>query len=363
MDAAVQALQLPGRANPIFLEGKLLPLQAEVAQKLNLRDGQVVQANLQPRGDEPFLMLRGQQVPLPAGAARLREGPVWLQVRATGQGWFLQPTPPPSSDPTQALVSRLNQLLFRPPGQADTAQLLQSGTLPKLLQTLGRPELLTLWQGWQQHMAQLSPQSLASAVAGALGQEVWLARGQMPGGLADPRQLMRKLLQALREHADQGEGLDGDLSLGDAIGQVRSALDNLESHQVQAAQAQAQQEMLLNVVIPFADADPVEMEFRRPPRQGHEKMPLTVNLHTRSRDLGEVWLRTQLQDLTQLDLTMWALREDVVQLAREQAPKLTRMLSQAGLNTQSLQILHGARPQPPRDWVPSGRGMVVNCSA
>jgi hypothetical protein len=195
-----------------------------------------------------------------------------------------------------------------------------------------------------------------------LGNEVWLARGQLPTS-TDPRQLMRKLLQALREHSASGEELDLDLSLDEGIGRIRASLDNLESHQVQAAQAQAQQEMLLNVVIPFVDADPVEMEFRRPARQGSDKMPLTVNLHTRSRDLGEVWLRTQLQDMTQLDLTMWALREDVVNMAREQAPRLTRMLGDAGLNMKSLQILHGARPAPARDWVPSGRGMVVDCAA
>ena len=168
MIEGAQALQnLPGRANPIFLEGRLLPLRAETAQALNLRDGQVVQANLLARGDQPWLILRGTPLPLPPGASRLREGPVWLQVRATGEGWFLQPTAAPTvqGDPTQALVSRLNQLLFRPPSMGDTSQLLQSGQLPKLLAQLGRADLLPLWQGWQQEMARMQPAMLARAVA------------------------------------------------------------------------------------------------------------------------------------------------------------------------------------------------------
>lgn len=361
MDAAQALQQLPGRANPIFLEGRLLPLRAETAQALNLRDGQVVQANLLARGDQPWLILRGTALPLPPGAARLREGPVWLQVRASGEGWFLQPTAAPTvqADPTQALVSRLNQLLFRPPSMADTSQLLQSGTLPKLLSQLGRAELLPLWQGWQQEMARMQPAMLARAVAGALGAEVWLARGLPPVG-TDPRQLLRRLMQALREHKPDD---DNALEFDDALGAVRASLDQLESHQVQAAQAQAQHELLLHLVIPFSDAEPVELEFRRPARQGQERMPLTVNIHTRSQDLGEVWLRTQLMNERQLDLTMWALRENVVLMAREHAPRLSGLLAEAGLDMHSLQIVHGARPATGQDWQPSGRGMVVDLAA
>lgn len=362
---AAQARQLPGRANPIFLEGKLLPLKAEVAQSLNLRDGQVIHANLQARADPPMLLLRGLNLPMPPGNWRLPDGPMWVQVRQTEQGWSLQPTTVPAqdADPTQALISRLNQLLFRPAAQADTSQLLQSGILPRLLQALQRQELTQLWGRWQQNMSQMSAGMLARAVAGALGNEVWLARGAGAGsGVTDPRQLLRRLLQVLRELPDEEVESLG-LDLGEAIRDIGASLDNLQSHQVQAAQAQAQHEMLLNLVIPFSDADPLELEFRRPARQGSERMPLTVNMHTRSQDLGELWLRTQLTGLQDLDLTMWALRAEVADMAREHSPNLTRLLTDAGLNMKSLQIVHGARPNAEQDWRPSGRGMVVDFSA
>jgi len=44
MIGAAEALPAQGRVQPIFLEGKLLPLPAATAAELNLHDGQVVQA-------------------------------------------------------------------------------------------------------------------------------------------------------------------------------------------------------------------------------------------------------------------------------------------------------------------------------
>ncbi|MEY3937777.1 MAG: hypothetical protein RL659_618, partial [Pseudomonadota bacterium] len=46
MISGAEALIAPGRINPIYLEGKLLPLQASTAAELGLKDGQVVQASV-----------------------------------------------------------------------------------------------------------------------------------------------------------------------------------------------------------------------------------------------------------------------------------------------------------------------------
>jgi hypothetical protein len=46
MISGAEALLAPGRINPIYLEGKLLPLQAATAAELGLKDGQVVQASV-----------------------------------------------------------------------------------------------------------------------------------------------------------------------------------------------------------------------------------------------------------------------------------------------------------------------------
>jgi hypothetical protein len=38
-------------------------------------------------------------------------------------------------------------------------------------------------------------------------------------------------------------------------------------------------------------------------------------------------------------------------------------LRAAGLNMRSFNVVHGARPAEASDWVPSGRGLVVDVSA
>ena len=42
---------LPGRLNPIYLEGRPLQLETSIAQQLGLRDGQIVQASVELRGE------------------------------------------------------------------------------------------------------------------------------------------------------------------------------------------------------------------------------------------------------------------------------------------------------------------------
>lgn len=218
------------------------------------------------------------------------------------------------------------------------------------------------WRSMQLSMGQLDVQSLAQAinraVLGALGPESRVLRG-LPALAEDPKQLLRRLIQALSR---EGDGEDGGAS--DSVQTLSRALDDIEASQVQTAQAQAQKELMINLMLPFVDADPIELQFRRAPRQeGEDPPPLTVNVHSRSQDLGEVWLKTQLPGLERVDLTMWALREGVVQQARARSGELAAQLSGAGLTLQSFQVIHGARPLAGVDWVPSGRGLVIDVRA
>ena len=65
MISGANALVEPGRIHPIFLEGKLLPLQAKAAAELGLKDGQVVQGNVRLQHDQPMLMLQGKAFAVP----------------------------------------------------------------------------------------------------------------------------------------------------------------------------------------------------------------------------------------------------------------------------------------------------------
>ncbi|MEY4662231.1 MAG: hypothetical protein RLZZ239_704 [Pseudomonadota bacterium] len=362
MIEAAGAQQLAGRANPIYLEGKLLPLAAPTAAELNLRNGQIIEAAVRLRDGQAFLHLKGQNLELPANTA-------WrdahnLMVRAqqnAGGAWALQLLPPNTLPaPVSSGISRLAALLFRPPAQGELAQLFKPGTLEVLAQQLNRPDLAQQWRAMQLSMATISPQVLSQAVAANMGAEVWLARG-LPPPPDDPRQLLRRLIQAMKQ-ADTNGSLD-EIELDTPLSRLVSGLDSLESHRIQAAQAQAQSEVLLHLTLPFADAEPAELVFRRPPRQPGQDMPWTVNVHASSQDLGPVWLRTQLFQKEQVEMTMWAVQQDVVTQAKAKAPELSALLSDAGLNMRSFQVFQGQRPALPSDWVPSGRGMVVDVVA
>lgn len=387
MISGAEALVAPTRINPIYLEGKLLPLAASTAAELNLHDGQVVQALVRLSGDQPTLLLKGRLIDgPPASMAQVGES-MWLRVQSRPEGpWNLMPVPAPAGsaapvavggglpalaptpllgDPNAApVVSRIANLLYRPTGAVELTQLYQPGTLDALLQTVPRPDLQAQWRGLQLSMAQLTPAALRQAMNGAMGAEVWLARG-LPPMAQDPKQLLRRLIDAITQ--SQGAVMDDPSIEGfetsSPVSRLQKAVDDLEASQVQAVQAQAQREVLFSMTLPFADANPVELTIRRGPKQDGESPLLTINVHSKSEDLGPVWLQTQLHSAEQVDLIMWAESHDVVQQAREKSSLLGQDLGEAGLTMRSFQVMHGPRPAQATEWTPSGRGLVVDVSA
>ena len=383
MITGAEALIAPSRINPIYLDGKLLTFQASIAQDLGLKDDQIVQAMVRLHGDQPKLLLQGRMIDAPASSLAAPGESMWLRVQNKAEGqWRFQPVPPPAG--TQAtstaltlnvptlmmapnlapVVSRIANLLYRPTGAVELSQLYKPGTLDALLGTIARPDLLTQWRGLQLSMSQLTPSSLQQAMMGAMGSEVWLARG-MPMAAQDPKQMLRKLIDAINTNnlnANQlNDGDDAD-SIG-IISRLQRAVDDIEASQVQAVQAQAQQEILFNMTLPFADANPVELTIRRGPKQEGESPLLIINVHSKSEQLGPVWLKTQLANSEQVELTMWSEDPRVVSQARSRSSLLGQELSSAGLTMKSFQVIQGARPTETSVWAPSGRGLVVDVSA
>jgi hypothetical protein len=273
---------------------------------------------------------------------------IWLRA----QGGVLVPVS------QQPLVSRIANLLYRPEVNAVLPQILQPGTLDALLSKIQRPDMQAQWRGMQLSMAQLTPAALQQAMMGAMGSEVWLARGMQPPA-QDPKQFLRRLIAEL-SISSVDDSADTDTSL---IERLTQAVDDIEASQVKSVQAQAQQEVLFSMVLPFADSNPVELTVRRGPRQEGEQPVLTVNVHSKTDDLGPVWLKTQLMNAQQIELTMWAEQAFVVEQARSRSYLLGDELRAAGLNMRAFNVVHGSRPAEPTDWTPSGRGLVVDVSA
>lgn len=346
MISGAEALIAPGRIHPIFLEGKLLPMQGSPAAELGLKDGQVIQAAVKSQHGQPMLVLQGRSLPMPGLQASQVGESIWLRA----QGGTLVPLN------TQPLVSRIATLLYRPDVNSALPQLFQAGTLDALLSNVQRPDLQAQWRGLQLSMSQLTPGAVRQAMMGAMGAEVWLARGLQPPA-QDPKQLLRKLIAELSV-----SGRDEEVEPG-VVEKLTKAVDDIEASQVQAVQAQAQQEVLFSMTLPFADANPVELTLRRGPRQEGEQPVLTVNVHSKTEDLGPVWLKTQLMNAQHIELTMWAENEAVVAQARSRSYLLGDELRAAGLTMRAFSVVHGARPSEVSDWTPSGRGLVVDVSA
>ena len=383
MITGAEALIAPSRINPIYLDGKLLTFQASIAQDLGLKDDQIVQAMVRLHGDQPKLLLQGRMIDAPASSLAAPGESMWLRVQNKAEGqWRFQPVPPPAG--TQAtsaaltlnvptlmmapnlapVVSRIANLLYRPTGAVELSQLYKPGTLDALLGTIGRPDLLTQWRGLQLSMSQLTPSALKQAMMGAMGSEVWLSRG-MPTAIQDPKLMLRRLIDAINtNNLSTTQSSDGDDT--DSIGivsRLQRAVDDLEASQVKAVQAQAQQEILFNMTLPFVDANPVELTIRRGPKQEGESPLLIINVHSKSEELGPVWLKTQLANSEQVELTMWSEDPNVVSQARSRSSLLGQELGNAGLTMKSFQVVQGARPKETSVWAPSGRGVVVDVSA
>jgi len=374
MITGAETAHLSPKTPTVIWEGRLPLVLERVAAELGLRDGQIIQAVIESRMDRLRLLLQdpaqaGRFIDLPKDlptGLRLVAGDTALfrvQVQADGS-ILLRPLPAQAANraglnvatgsvpPDAQVPSRLQQLSFRPPDMLALAQLLRPGGLDTLLQGLNpaAPEVAALqqWQSMRPHMAQLTPEKLKQLLQrSGLSTEALLAQGQAQG-LVDLKTGLRQLLRLLQSTSSE------------AMGRVQEALDDIESRQLTAAETLTGREWVLSMMLPFADAEPVALRFVRSRQMGKDKPPLVIHLHTRNRDLGEIWLQTRIHQQTEVDMVMWALREDVVHRARELAPNLQEELDSAGLNMTRLMVIHGPGPTEPVTWNPPATGSLLD---
>lgn len=376
MITGAETAHLAPKTPSIFLEGRLPLVVERTAAELGLRDGQVVQTTVEARLDrlrlnlqDPALAGRFIDLPkeLPAGL-RLAAGDTALfrvQVQKDGSIW-LRPLQAQTftggagtagaagAVTAEALLpGRMQQLGFRPPDMAALAQLLRPGGLDSLLQNLSpaTPGLAALqqWQNMRPSMAQMTPAKLQQLMQrSGWMTEALLLNGQGQGAV-DLKSGLRQLLRWLQTTG--GEGL----------GRIQDAVDDIEARQITAAETLTGREWVFSMMLPFANAEPVALRFVRGRRSpGEEKAPLVIHLHTRNRDLGEIWLQTRISSQTEVDMVMWALREDVVQRARDKSINLKDELDSAGLHMTQLQVIHGPGPAEPMPWSPPETGSLLD---
>ena len=381
------------RATPVQLDMRPHWVETSMAEQLGLQDGQVVQALVEKKDGRVRLWLKDFSFDLPNGWVLKDGDKPFLRVSLNPGGWGLliqNPTDLPAAtdkanvalsglggkgaagavsgagfvaadalaSPT-ATSNRLNTLVFQPPGFAAFRQLLQMIDMraPQIAQlTMGQSDVLARLSGLGLSMGQLQPLGLRKALAPYF-RSVESQLSQRQKVEDEPRSLIRQLLSSLGEE-DTGASVNG------LSEDLHKALNELEAAQLQSAIDLNRGELNLRLMLPFSDADPVELHFQRPPRQpGDENPPLSVDIHSQSRLLGEVWLHTLIKAGHQVELTMWALREEVAQQARTHATELVMELGAAGLELQQFQIYNSPRPGTDAARPAPQRGLVVDALA
>jgi len=370
------------RTGPVQVENRTVWVQTPVAQQLGLRDGQIVQASVEVRDQRVRLWVKDFSFELPNGWVLKDGDKPFLRVmhNANGWGFLIQAYPNgqapvasatpvnqlfglqnPMAPPTDMAAlepqsNRVGMLLMQPPGFATFSKLMNDVAQGNWsAQAELGPWLQRLLQQ-RSSLAQMNPSMLRKAVLGqSRSIENLLVQGQE--GADDPKTLLKKILGLLSEESVDSVDKEN-------LRQVQDASAELEAAQAQSAQKMLQGELSLHVILPFVDADPVDLHFQRPPRKkGQEEPPLSVDIHSRSRVLGEVWLNTQISKGNDVDLVMWALRGEVAHLARARSGELGLELGSAGLQLQSFQIFNAPRPLARVGESSGTRGSVIDLRA
>lgn len=365
------------RVTPIQPETRPMWVQTLVAQQLGLRDGQIVQGLAEVRDQRVRLWVRDFFFELPNGWVLKDGDKPFLRASHTATGWgFLIQSYPPgqtsSATPAAAgfgLQQQLDVQHLEPRNATTLGMLLTQPAGFTSFSKLVNDMSLGLWGGQgdmlafvkrllQQRsaLAQINPSMLKKAVMGqARSSENILLQAQEPAD--DPKTVMKKMMALMREGAV--EGVDQE-----QVRELEAAVRELESAQVQSAQKWLAGELSLHVVLPFVDAEPIDLHFQRPARKrGQEEQPLSVDIHSRSRMLGEIWLNTVISHATTVDLVMWALRGDVAELARKRSVELGLELGSAGLQLNSFQIFNAPRPLVRASEASGTRGLVIDTHA
>lgn len=351
-----ELINLTARPTPIFLEGSAaIQLTQQAAKDLGLKDGQIVQGVIAARGDLLKLLINNKELEWP-GSSRFKLGDkLDFRLDSSIFGRSLVPirglTTSPGNTPPAIPSPALLQLMHRPDQPSVLAGLFKSGGIEALAAQLGGSEQLRaslMLSMAKLSMEKLSPMSVKRGLSnsGLFGEQL-LACGVVRQG-PDLKQLLRSLLR--------------NVPLQSAIGaELKGAIDEVESKQLESLQAQQSRELSYSFVLPFMDANAVEIElYREASNSAAEDQEWIINLHTESPSLGELWLKTTLQSAASIQMVMWAPRVDVADRAREAASELQYELQRFGLTLEKLDVLNARRPSASEGL--SGSGQMVDLS-
>ncbi len=349
-----EQLNFSTRPTPIFLEGVVaVRVSEQMAKNLGLRDNQIIRGVVENRSGLLKLMFNNYELDWPANKRFKAGDSIDFRYESSVYGRSLRaispsPAPPASAAPITSLGSaspRLLSLLYRPDQTSLLSQLFKPDALALLLaQASSLPAQQSLG-ALSQSMAVLSADAVKNALlnSGLFGE--YLLASQSPPR-PDLKQLLRNLLRNMPLQAA-------------AAVDVEMAIDEIESRQLESLQAQQNREVSYHFLLPFGDANPVEVHLERGAISPEQDDPeWVINLHTESDTLGELWLKTTLNRASSVEMIMWIPRPDIAKVAQAASSELEYELQAFGLALTKLSILNASRPSLDADL--SGPGQVVD---
>jgi len=335
-----EQLNITPRLAPLTLESSAaITVSEKIAREIGLSDNQVVRGVIAARGGLMKLLVNDQELDWASNKKFKSGDSIDFRVRTTAQGALLLPLSIERAKPSKTSNSPTNSressrfltLLHRPDAGAIQSEFFKPGIVREsFVQGLDSSSSQALAQ-MMHRMRGISPGAVRDAFlrSGLFGELFLKTHVSVP---IDIKQLMRKLLLVSKVS-------------GSDKGSIEEIIDEIESRQLEALQAQKNHQISYHFMMPFVDANPVKIHFQRDAIGLDKEAPnWVINLHAETDSIGSLWLKSIVTPDFDIEMTLWAERLETAKNAERAASSLEKSLADFGLKLAKLSILNAARP-------------------
>ena len=327
------------KVNPIFLEGTLKIASAE-AKSVGLRDGQIIQAVIENRGDHTKLLIGNKEFEIPKNFHTGEGSKFQAKVSILGNGTAVL-TPAGVSITGGAgggivnfvpLSPHFMNLLLHSSGFANLSNIYTGGILGAMNSQGILGELVAKIFGLRLGIHNLTPSEIKNFILnfGFFNEAMLLKKQKLQPN--NQKLLIGQLVRLLNER-----GIDSQ--------SVTRALLDIEASQLETNQSLQNREIFFSLIFPFKEFGEWNFSFSKMKDAKKDKEgAYTFNLHTKNETIGEVWLHVIVEKKNKLSLQMWATSKKTYDKALNGGNKLSKLLSDAGLIVSSFELFNEERP-------------------
>ncbi len=325
------------KVNPIFLEGTLKIASAE-AKSIGLRDGQIIQAVIENRGDHTKLLIGNKEFEIPKNFHTGEGSKFQAKVSILGNGSAVL-TPagvslPGGSTPSTfiPLSPHFMNLLLHSSGFGNLSSIYGSGILPSIAAKGGLADLISRIFGLRLSVNNLTSSEIKNFIMNfGLFNEALLSKRQKLNP-NNQKVLITQLIRLLNERGIESQPLS-------------KALLDIEASQIETNQGLQNRELFFSLIFPFKEFGNWDFSFSKikSPANTNDSF-YTFNLHTKNEILGEVWLHVVVKKRNSLSMQMWATSKTTYDKAILKSDKLNALLNDAGLKISSFEVFNEERP-------------------